>query len=81
MPSVTAFRNCGLKFDEELKTLLDCDFYFNLNKEYGQPGIIKKPLVASRYWDGSTSRQQGNMAAKEMPYLNKKHSLNLKHER
>ena len=81
MPSVTAFRNCGLKFDEELKTLLDCDFYFNLHKEYGQPGIIKKPLVASRYWDGSTSRQHGNMAAKEMPYINKKHSLNLKHER
>ena len=78
MPSVTAFRNCGLKFDEELKTLLDCDFYFNLHKEYGQPGIIKKPLVASRYWDGSTSRQQGNMAAKEMPYINKKHSLNLR---
>ena len=35
-------------------------------------------LVASRYWDGSTSRQQGKMAAKEMPYINKKHSLNLR---
>ena len=35
-------------------------------------------LAASRYWDGSTSRQQGNMAAKEMPYINKKHSLNLR---
>lgn len=75
MPSVTAWRANNLKFDNNLKTLLDCDMYYQLTDLYGEPGIIKKQLVGSRYWDGSTSRRQGNLSEQEMPYINKKYFL------
>lgn len=75
MPSVTAWRANNLKFDNSLKTLLDCDMYYQITELYGQPGIIKKQLVGSRYWDGSTSRKQGNLSEQEMPYIKKKYFL------
>ena len=75
MPSVTAWRANRMKFDNNLKTLLDCDMYYQLTDLYGEPGIIKKQLVGSRYWDGSTSRRQGNLSEQEMPYIKKKYFL------
>jgi hypothetical protein len=75
MPSVIGFNRIDYEFDERLKTLLDCDFYYRLRKEYGMPGIIKKQLIGARYWDGSTSRKQGNKTLEELPYIKKKWQL------
>lgn len=75
MPSVVAFRKNGLRFDTNLKTMLDCAFYYELYQHYGDPGIIKVPLIGSRYWDGSTSRKQGSYIKQELPYLKQKYSL------
>jgi hypothetical protein len=75
MPSAVAFRNTDLTFDKSLKTLLDCDFYYQMNKKYGSPGIVKQKLVGLRYWDGSTSSKQGNLTELEWPYVKQKHKL------
>lgn len=75
MPSVTAWRKNDLKFDDNLKTILDCEFYYQLVQHYGLPGYIRKPLIGSRYWNGSTSHKQGNLTQQELPYVLKKHGL------
>lgn len=75
MPSVTAWRKNNMKFDTNLKTLLDCEYYYQLHKLWGEPGYIRKQLVGSRYWNGSTSHQQGNLTQQELPYVLKKHGL------
>lgn len=72
MPSIVGFRRNGVQFDTNLKTLLDCEFYWLMNKKYGPPTKINKPLIGLRYWDGSTSRQQGNLSATEFEYLKTK---------
>ena len=77
MPSVIAYRKNGIKFDTKLKTLLDCSFYYEMFQKYGEPGYLKQNLIGSRYWDKSTSRQQGNLTQQELPIINKKHGLNL----
>lgn len=72
MPSVTGFRNPDFDFDINLKTLLDCEYYWRLHKAYGSPYIINRPLIGSRYWEGSTSRRQGNLTETEWLYLQDK---------
>lgn len=73
MPSVTAFRKNRFTFDPELKTLLDCEYYWLLYREYGEPAIIKNRIIGSRYWDGSTSRNQKNYVEEEKVYLKNKY--------
>lgn len=72
MPSVIGFNLVSFEFDTNLKTLLDCEFYWRLFKRYGLPKIITKPLVGQRYWNGSTSRKQGNFTETEYKYLQDK---------
>jgi len=75
MPSIIGIRKNDLRFDPNLKTLLDCEYYWLMDKKYGQPGYIRKHIINSRYWNGSTSRQQGNFSEQEYEYLKQKHGL------
>lgn len=75
MPSVIAYRKTDIKFDPELKTLLDCLFYHQMFERYGAPGYIKQNLIGSRYWEGSTSRRQGNLTEQELPILREKYGI------
>jgi hypothetical protein len=77
MPSVIAHRKNEIRFDESLKVMLDCEYYYLLNEKYGEPGYVKKQIISPRYWNGSTSNQQGNknFLNQEVEYLAKKHSL------
>lgn len=75
MPSVTGWRKNEMQFDTKLKTLLDCEFYYQMHKRFGEPGYIRQPLIGSRYWPGSTSHQQGNLTQQELPYVIKKHGI------
>jgi len=72
MPSVIGFNRVSFEFDTNLKTLLDCEFYWLLFNKYGPPKIITNPLVGQRYWNGSTSRKQGNFTETEYKYLQDK---------
>lgn len=75
MPSVVGFRKNEFRFDEKLKTLLDCEFYWLMYKKFGEPEWIRKPIVSQRYHDNSTSSIQGNMRVSEFEYLKKKYNL------
>lgn len=75
MPSVIGFKKVPFEFDTNLKTLLDCEFYWRLYTHYGPPAVIKKSLVGQRYWNGSTSRKQGNFTETEYEYLKDKWQL------
>jgi len=72
MPSVCGFKKNNIKFDTNLLTLLDCEFYWQLYNAFGNPYVIRKKLIGSRYWNGSTSRKQGNHTDKEWLYLQDK---------
>ena len=44
-PSCIAYRKNKFRWDENLISLLDCDFYYRLFQKYGLPKIIPYPLV------------------------------------
>ena len=48
----TLNRDCFLEFDENLKMLMDCDFYMNMKLNYGYPDITHIITVVSRKWEG-----------------------------
>ena len=58
-PSVVSFlRSCKQHFDENLKLLLDTDFYHRMRWENGMPHIIEEVLVANRDHDNRISSHQ-----------------------
>lgn len=77
MPSVISFNKCKAKFNEDLKMVLDLDFYFQLFNIYGQPKIIKGHNIAQRIW----SKQQSHILRgikEKIPTLVKKYTMTLK---
>lgn len=75
MPSVIAFRKNEFKFDTNLKTLCDCEYYWLLHNKYGSPAWINFYLVQQRLHKDSLSRNQPHMGKKEYQYLKQKHGL------
>lgn len=75
MPSVVGIHRNGLRFDPNLRTRLDCEYYWQLHREYGEPEYIPEPLIGCRYWHGSASRMQGNCSQAEYQYLRAKHKV------
>lgn len=69
MPSVVAFRKCGIEFNPDLKTFCDLYFYYQLYQVYGEPVVIPSQLVAQRYHNASLSRNQPPSHAKDKRYL------------
>lgn len=58
-PSVVSFLNSSKQhFDENLKLLLDTDFYHRMRWENGMPHFIKEVLVANRDHDNRISSHQ-----------------------
>lgn len=58
-PSVVSFLNSSKEhFDENLKLLLDTDFYHRMRWKYGMPHIIDNVLVANRDHDDRISSHQ-----------------------
>ena len=74
MPSCIMYeKSDDLTWDESLTTMADVDFYHQLYKKYGEPGIIQKGLIGQRYWKGSYSMNNPNNAIPELEILKKKH--------
>lgn len=58
-PSVVSFLgSCKQHFDENLKLLLDTDFYHRMRWENGMPNIIEEVLVSNRDHDNRISSHQ-----------------------
>lgn len=76
MPSVISFNKCNTRFNEQLKMVLDLDFYFQLFNIYGQPQIIKGHNIAQRIWNKQQSYILRGITEK-IPTLVKKYYMKL----
>lgn len=54
-PSAVAWKNCDLRFNEDLQWLMDCEFYTRLILKYGQPTILYNQLIYIRNWSGQVT--------------------------
>jgi hypothetical protein len=62
-PSVVAFRNGQIpRFTEEMVYMFDCEWYLSMNHKFGNPIILKEPLVTI----GIHAGQATNWAAKHL---------------
>lgn len=75
-PTVIFFKKSDLLFDENLIWLMDCEFYYNLRKTFGNPIIIKKTGVAIRVWEQSVSYG----VSEEVKHIEEKYVLNKHNE-
>lgn len=73
MPSVVGFLKCTARFNPELKTFTDLDFYRQLYDIYGMPGFIQSPIVAQRYHRASQSSNQPKTHAADAAILKQKY--------
>lgn len=68
-PSVLTIKNSELKvfFDNRFTWLLDCVYYYNLNKKFGSPAIIKDILITNRvHQEQLTEKLRDSMKLKEI---------------
>lgn len=65
-----------LQFDENLKLLVDCDYYRRMYDNYGYPITNANVTTVSRVWEGQTQRSgvDEQTKANEQVYVNKKYS-------
>ena len=74
-PSILAMRK-DIKeyFDENLVMLMDCDMYYRLYKNYGDPIVINDIHISNREHQNQTQRTYEHLLPEEIDYLKKKHS-------
>ena len=80
-PSVVSFLNeCKVEFDENLKLLLDVDFYHRMRYDHGMPYIIEDYLTSNREHDNRISSSSVKYNARvehpEGPWLVNAEELN-----
>jgi len=56
-PTAILFKRNGLRFNEDLVWMMDCEFYFKLLKRFGLPVIIAEPLAVQTLWPGQLSNK------------------------
>ena len=75
-PSILAVRN-GIEeyFDEQLVMLMDCDMYYRLYKNHGDPFVLKDIHISNREHRNQTQRSNEHLIPEEIDYLKNKHSV------
>jgi glycosyltransferase involved in cell wall biosynthesis len=75
-PTAIMFKNCDLRFDENLIWRMDCEFYYRLLRMYGLPAIVKAPLAVQTIWRGQvTNKIDDTRKESEDVYLEGKHGF------
>lgn len=63
-----------IQFDENLKLLMDCEYYHNLFSLFDNYSILPNIFIANGVWAGQThSNMNGNNVIREVEYLIKKY--------
>ena len=76
MPSCIAWKHTlGLRFDPNLKTFCDTDFYHQLYRLYGDPIHNQKYLIGQRYHPHSQSRNQQGTHERDAAILKQRYGL------
>ena len=72
-PSVLTIRNNDVElFDENLKMMMDVEYYYRLNLKFGKPKIIKECLITNRQHKHQISAEYDwNKSKDELLYLEK----------
>lgn len=76
-PSVIALRSDSLiQFDENLKMLMDCEFYYRMYKTYGMPFLMNDILMTNRSHSGQSQQQEDfiKVIESERQYCYNKHA-------
>lgn len=76
-PTVIAIRKDSLlEFDENLKMLMDCEFYYRMYKTYGMPFLLNEILMTNRSHSGQSQQQKDfiNAMESERQYCYSKHA-------
>lgn len=76
-PTVIAIRrDCLIEFDENLKMLMDCEFYYRMYKTHGLPFLLNEVLMTNRSHSGQSQQQADfiNVMDSERQYCYKKHA-------
>jgi glycosyltransferase involved in cell wall biosynthesis len=76
-PTVIAMRKDSLlEFDENLKMLMDCEFYYRMYKTYGMPFLLNEVLMTNRSHSGQSQQQESfiNAMETERQYCYNKHA-------
>ena len=73
-PSILAVRN-GIEeyFDEHLVMLMDCDMYYRLYKNHGDPVVLRDIHISNREHRNQTQRSNEHLIPEEIDYLKNKH--------
>lgn len=75
-PSVLSFRRKvfdEVKFDSNLKMMMDCEFYFNLKSKFGDPIYLDDVLVTNRIHRDQISKNYNENLSEEIEYCRQKH--------
>lgn len=65
-PSVISIRGDSLlEFDENLKMLMDCEFYYRMYKTHGLPFLMNEVLMTNRSHSGQSQQQEDFINAME----------------
>jgi hypothetical protein len=69
-PTALLLRRNRLRFDENLRWFMDCEFYYRLLRECGPPVLLEQPLAAQTLWPGQmTHMVTDEEREKENAYL------------
>lgn len=64
------------KIDEKLSYAYDCDFYYRLFLQYGNPTLFEYPTIVNYLWGGSiTSRTSTAVIEREFAYILNKYGV------
>ena len=77
-PTVIAIRKDSLiQFDENLKMLMDCEFYYRMYKTHGFPFLLNEVLMTNRSHSGQSQKQEDfiDVMDSEKQYCYKKHAI------
>jgi hypothetical protein len=76
-PSVIAIRTKNyLPFNEELKWLLDCEWYLRMFHHFGNPTVIRRPQIASRLHSGQATHWAKSLQDPESELVKEIHIQN-----
>lgn len=76
-PSVVSFKRKvfdKVQFDPNLKMMMDCDFYYNMKRTYGDPIFLNDILVSNRIHKNQISQNYSNDIGDEIDYCNLKYN-------
>lgn len=71
-PSVLAINGKYL-FDEKLIMMMDCEMYYRLYTQFGEPSIINDILICNRVHDNQLQNLNKNKLTEEIIYCKNKH--------